>query len=302
MGSHSAGTTYCLDAGTFRVTVPIATQAGDRVIGTGRNDTFIDGSGLPQTAEGIFLTNTRAYFAYFDISGAPTPEAGSGTFCNGRSNCGKAFALRGTSFKLRAIDCHDNGGNCIGGGGNANVTVNHLNCWNNGNAYSTSSSFRYAACIKRVAAEASPNNTTVINSFIHDNRGAGIWCDHCKHGFFDIENNRIVDNGSNGIQWEMSGGWTSSDHALIENNVIRGNNDTDAESFRGGIGISSSNDIRIRNNTFDMNVVAGVNIIYTGSRNPPQPDSRGVVVSNNTMNGDPVHGCDLAGVSCTNND
>jgi hypothetical protein len=301
MASHPAGTTFCLAAGTYRVGSPISTQVGDRVIGAGRNQTFIDGGGLPPTAEGIFLTNTHTHFAYFDIFGAPTPQAGSGTYCHDRANCGKAFALRGTSLTVRSIDCHNNGGNCIGGAGNANVTVTDLDCWSNGNAYSMTSSFRYAACIKRVAAEDSPNNTTVTSSFIHDNAGAGIWCDHCKHGLFDIENNTIVDNGSNGVQWEMSGGWTASDRALIENNIFHGNNAIENASFRGGIGISSSNDIIVRNNSFGRNLVAGVNIIYVADRNPPQPDSRGVVVRGNTMNGDLVNGCGLAGVACRNN-
>ncbi len=301
MATHPAGSTYCLDAATFPVTVPIATEIGDRVIGSGRDRTFIDGSDLPDTAEGIFLTNTDTHFANFDIFGAPTPAAGSGVYCNGKANCGKAFALRGTSFTVRSIDCHDNGGNCIGGGGNANVTVDDLNCWNNGDAYSMSSSFRYAACIKRVAAERNPNNTTVTNSYIHDNDGAGIWCDYCKRGLFDIENNTIVDNGSDGIQWEMSGGWSSTDQAVIKNNVLKRNNSLELDSWRGGIGISSSNDINVRHNTFGSNVFAGVNIIYVASRHPPQPDSRGVVVRNNRMNGDIVDGCDLTGVTCSGN-
>ncbi len=301
MGSHGSGTTYCLAAGTYVVTSPIATESGDRVIGAGRDATFIDGTRLPSTAEGIFLTNTNTYFANFDIFGAPTPAAGSGVYCSSKANCGKAFALRGTSFTLQSIDCHDNGGNCIGGGGNANVRVDDLNCWNKGNAYSMSSSFRYAACIKRVAANASSNDTVVTNSYVHDNPWVGLWCDHCEYGFFDIENSRIIHNGSNGIQWEMSGGWTTSDHALIKNDVIKANNFAEAASFKGGIGISSSNDITVLYNTFGTNVIAGVNIIFVASRNPPQPDARGVSVQSNAMYGDAVDGCGITGVSCSRN-
>jgi hypothetical protein len=99
----------------------------------------------------------------------------------------------------------------------------------------------------------------------------------------------------------MSGGWTSSDHALIPNNILHGNNFLEAASFRGGIGISSANDITIVNNTFGANVVAGVNIIFTASRNPPQPDSRGVVVQDNSMNDDLLKGCGLTGVICAVN-
>ncbi len=301
MGSHRAGTTYCLSAGTYGVTSPIATDDGDRVIGAGRDATFIDGTGLPQTAEGIFVTRSHNYFAKLDIFGAPTPTGGSGIYCDPNANCGKAFSIHGSGLRLQSVDCHDNGGACIGGGGNANVTVSNLNCWQNGSAYSMTPAFRYAACIKRAAAYHSPNATTVINSFIHDNPWVGLWCDHCKYGFFDVEGSRIMHNGSNGIQWEMSGGWTTDDRAVIKRSVIRGNNYVSAVSFGGGIAISTSNDITVRSNRFGGNVATGVSIIFTPSRNPPQPDARGVVVKNNTMNGDLIRGCDLAGVTCADN-
>jgi hypothetical protein len=301
MGAHPAGTTYCLGPGTYSVTSSINTDVGDQVIGAGRDATFIDGSALPETASGIFSTNSRNYFANLDIFGAPTPAAGSGVFCSPNPNCGRAFALGGSSLALQSIDCHDNGGNCVGGGGSANVIADDIDCYHNGNNYTMTSSFRSAACIKRAAIYSSGGNTTVTNSYIHDNPWAGIWCDHCKYGLFDIENNFIINNGANGIQWEMSGGWTSEDRAVILNNLIAGNNYLAAASFRGGIGISTANDILVSGNTFDANLVAGVNIILTPSRNPPQPDSRGVVVQNNTLNGGPIMGCALGGVSCTDN-
>jgi Right handed beta helix region len=301
MSRHGPGTTYCLAAGTFRVTRTITTDVGDRVIGAGRNATFIDGRGLSPTADSIFGAEARSYFAHLDIFGAPTPAAGSAEQCSPRPDCGKAFSLRGSSLTLQSIDCHDNGGNCIGGGGSSNITVDDLNCWHNGSAYSMTSSFRYAACIKRAAAYDTGNDTTVTNSYIHDNPWAGIWCDHCKHGVFRIENNRIIHNGGNGIQWEMSGGWSLDDEAIIRDNVIRRNNHRGADSWRGGISISSANDIVVASNTFGGNHVAGVNIIFADDRDPPQQDSRGVVIRDNTMNGDTAVGCSLAGVTCDNN-
>jgi hypothetical protein len=301
MGSHAAGTTYCLPAGTFKVTSAIDTDAGDRVIGSGRNATLIDGTSLAPTAPGIFITDSGNRFARLDIFGAPTPAAGSGVFCSPESNCGKAFAIQGSSLTLRSVDCHNNGGSCIGGAGSSNVTVKDLNCWKNGNPYSMTPEFIYAACIKRFSPDTTGNNTTVIDSYIHDNVWVGLWCDFCKYGVFRVENNRIIHNGSNGIQWEVSGGWTSDDRAIVRNNVIRRNNYLEAASFRGGVGVSTSNDITVEGNTFGHNRAAGVNITFTASRDPPQPDARGVVVSDNTMNGDAVLGCSLAGVICGNN-
>jgi hypothetical protein len=292
MASHPSGTTYCLDAGTFSITSTIVTEPGDRVIGAGRDATFIDGTRLPETAEGIFVTNSRNAFAALDIFGAPTPEVGTGIHCDGNANCGKAFSIRGSSLSLRSVDCHDNGGNCIGGGGSNEVTVDDLDCWNNGNAYSMTPEFRFAACIKRVAAYHPGNDTTIKNSYIHDNPWVGVWCDVCKYGLFDVQNNRIEHNGSNGIQWEMSGGWTADDRAVIRNNLIRRNNYL-GNSVAGGVAISTANDVVVEFNTFGRNGVAGISILFTPSRNPPQPDGRGVVVRNNAMNGDSIVGCGL---------
>jgi hypothetical protein len=297
MAREPAGATFCLGAGTFLVSSTIFTDVGDRLIGAGSDATFIDGSGLPETAVGIFGTSDANYFADFDISGAPTPTVESGVFCGTetapfKSNCGKAFSIVGSSLTIESVNCHDNGGNCIGGGGSANVTVDNLDCWGNGNAYSMNSSFRYAACIKRAAVYEPGGDTTVTNSYIHDNAWVGIWCDYCKYGLFDIENNRIIRNGAAGVQWEMSGGWTEDDRAVIRDNVFRDNNYVEKAAFRGGIAISTANDIIVSGNTFGGNTVAGVNVIYTASRNPPQPDSRGVVIRDTTQGGDALRGCE----------
>jgi hypothetical protein len=260
--------------------------------------TFIDGTNLPQTAIGIFITDSNTYFADLDIFGAPTPAPGNGAFCGTpsapyKSNCGKAFSIGGASLTVQSIDCHDNGGNCIGGGGSAKITVDDIDCWNNGNAYSMSPEFRYAACIKRAAVYSAPGDTSVTDSYIHDNPWVGIWCDFCKYGSFEIENNRIVHNGMAGIQWEMSGGWTSSDHALITDNVIRDNNYR-GEDVGAGVNISTANDVTIESNLFEGNRGTGVNILFTSSRNPPQPDSVGVVVMSNSLRGDAIVGCGRA--------
>jgi hypothetical protein len=57
----------------------------------------------------------------------------------------------------------------------------------------------------------------------------------------------------------------------------------------------------VKGNTFGDNEVAGVNVIWDTSRNPPQPDSRGVLVEDNAMQGDATLGCSLPGVVCRNN-
>jgi hypothetical protein len=289
MSSHPAGTTYCLAAGTFKVTSTIVTEAGDRVVGAGRGATFIDGTRLATTAVGIFDLAENDYFADLSIFGAPTPAAESGIYCDPEANCGAAFHFGG-NLTLRSIDCYDNAGACLNGGGSGHVIINGLHCWGNGSAYSMDPSFAYAACVKRAAAYEPGNDTIVRNSYIHDNAWVGIWCDFCKYGFFDIENSRIVHNGSNGVQWEMSGGWTSSDHALIKDNIIRHNNFRE-NPVGGGVGISTANDITVVSNNFGGNRLAGISIVFTVSRNPPQPESTGVLIKDNSMHGDSILGC-----------
>ena len=263
--------------------------------------THIDGTGLSTTAEGIFLTNTNTYFSSFDIFGAPTPAVGTGSFCPGNSNCGKAFSIRGSGFTIQSIDCHDNGGNCIGGGGSANVTVDDLDCYHNGNAYSMTSSFIYAGCVKRVAAYAPGNNTTITNSYIHDNPFIGLWCDYCKYGLFDIENNVITNNGGNGVQWEVSGGWGNDDRAIIKNNTFSGNNRVDTRAFMGQVHVSTANNVLITGNTFGAGYTSAIGVLYDPSRSPPLRDSRGVVITGNSVNGHVITGCNLSGVSCSGN-
>lgn len=298
MASEPAGTTYCLQAGSFEVRSTISTEVGDRVIGEGRDATFIDGSGLAPTSVGIFEVTGEAYFEDLDIAGAPTPATSDGTTCGTeaapyRSNCGKAFSMGNASLTLRTVDCHDNGGSCIGGGGSANVTVDDLNCWNNGSAYSMTPAFRFAACIKRAAVYSGPGNTTVTNSFIHDNPWVGVWCDFCKYGFFHIQGNRFVRNGRAGVQWEMSGGWTPSDHALVKENLFQGNNYL-KEEIGADVVISSANDIVVTSNVFTEERRTSIGIVFTTSRNPPQPRGVGVVIEDNMVDPRAIIGCGAA--------
>jgi len=88
----------------------------------------------------------------------------------------------------------------------------------------------------------------------------------------------------------MSGRWTGNDRVIVRDNIIRGNNYLQAASFRGGIGISTANDIVFFGNSFGTKTAAGVNIIFAASRTPPQPDARGVSIERSVMNGDLIVG------------
>ena len=308
MSQHGPGTTYCLAAGKYKVRSTITTEDGDKLIGAGRDATFINGRRIPATNGRIFIAQGHTTLANLDISGARTPSDPSATCVsqNGSiaaTSCGKAFVNNAALLTLRSIDCHDNGGNCVSGAGS--LIADDLECWRNGSAYSRAEGRAYAACVKMAAAYSQGSgNFTLTNSYIHDQPGNGIWCDHCNYGSWVIEGNRFVHNGNHAIQWEMSGGWTANDQALVRNNVFRDNGWQTGRTGPGGIIVSTANDIVIEDNTFGAQAANGayaVYILFGASRNPPQPDSRGVVVRNNALNGDPVEGCGLTGVTCTNN-
>ena len=308
MSRHDPGTTYCLARGTFRVTGTIETDNGDTVIGAGRNATFIDGSRIPRTNGRIFITQGHTMFADLDISGARTPSNSSSDCIstNGTvapASCGKAFVNNGELLTLRSVDCHNNGGNCVSGAGS--LVMDDVNCWKNGGAWSMTEGRAYAACVKIAAAYTAGNGSlTLTNSYIHDQRGNGIWCDHCKYGSWDIHDNLFEHNGNHAIQWEMSGGWTEADRARVRNNIFRNNGWQTDRTGPGGIIVSTANDIVIEGNTFDgqgANGAYAVYILFGAGRNPPQPDARGVIVQDNTLNGDPIVGCEIAGTTCNNN-
>jgi hypothetical protein len=48
-------------------------------------------------------------------------------------------------------------------------------------------------------------------------------------------------------------------------------------------------------------MTSACDILYDRNRNPPQPDSRAVVIKNNVMRSDPLVGCELTGVACWGN-
>jgi hypothetical protein len=302
MDAAPAGTTFCLGEGTYTLSASISVQAGDEVIGAGRTLTHIDGSGVPTTAPGMFSVAEDARFEGIDVFGARTPAAGVTGACSPNANCGRAFVSGGKgTLTLQSIACHDNGGNCVGGGGTANLVADDLDCYANGNAYSMTQAFRYAACVKKAAAYPTGNDTgnvTITNSFIHDNPWVGIWCDFCHVGFFQITDSDIIGNGKAGVSYEVSGGETAGDHALVARNVIQDNGwNPNSNIAPTAISCNSCAELTIENNTFGGNVNA---LLTQNSRRGSWGDIFGVIVRDNVLGGDAVN-CSAVGVSCSGN-
>jgi len=83
------------------------------------------------------------------------------------------------------------------------------------------------------------DSVTFRNNYVHNNAGAGIWFDSDNTNTL-IEGNRLEDNGSNSIWFEIGSGVT------IRNNTIKRSGDT-------AIFISTSKNATIYGNTLDSN-------------------------------------------------
>jgi parallel beta-helix repeat protein len=85
------------------------------------------------------------------------------------------------------------------------------------------------------------SNVKFTNNFVHHNVGDGIWYDSNPNAAALIDNNRVEDNGRNGIFFEASIG------ATISNNAVRRHTSWD------GVFISMSQNAQIFNNTLEGN-------------------------------------------------
>jgi hypothetical protein len=153
------------------------------------------------------------------------------------------------------------------------------------------------------------NEVEVKNSYVHDTRGNGLWCDNeCADssiGKFWIHDNLVVNAGRGGIRWEG----VSLGEALIEDNEIHGNS---YDASRGGVSIRDAKDTLVTNNTFGPATIAGesyrgnanrVAIIASDSGRSSRPNLSNIDIVNNTLNGEIIKGCELRDeiVDCSGN-
>jgi parallel beta-helix repeat protein len=122
------------------------------------------------------------------------------------------------------------------------------------------------------------------NNYVHDNNCVGVWYDGDAANN-EIDHNRVDNNAGGGIFYEIS------NNATIHDNELSGNCPTEAGSLwgsLGGIGIASSYDVQVYNNTLTNNCNGigesqqnrGTNIFTGGYRLLLNVD-----VHNNTVNG-----------------
>ena len=264
------GLTLCLAAGTYEVPNDIDLQNGDRIMGAGMDQTFLEGTGAKivldaQGAEDVLLYG-------LDISG------GRGrVVC--RPMCGSGFR-GGLNNRVESVRLHDNENHGIGGSEEGLVVIDSVLDHNGSRGF-------LGCCAGGIKGG---SGFTIRDSQIYSNTGNGLWCDSGCAGGFEAYDNEIYDNSRSGIRYEVS-----VEGAMIEGNRIYGNNTSDPPGGHGGIGIIASGNARIVGNFFDDNQGAGIVINDT-----PRGNSSDIVVQDNDLNGDELEGCG-ASVVCENN-
>ena len=153
----------------------------------------------------------------------------------------------------------------------------------------------------------------VVESYVHDTQGSGIWCDEfCNdtnaspNGTFYVNRNLIVNNGRAGVRFEKVGGSTSGE-ALIEYNSIHGNG---WEAVKGGVSVRDASNAVVRGNSFGRVTIAGVtypqNIkglaaIVSDSGRSDRPNTTDVSVFDNNLNGETLKCASISSVVCRPN-
>jgi hypothetical protein len=149
-------------------------------------------------------------------------------------------------------------------------------------------------------------------SYIHDNHNNGVWCDAgcfepsapLNNGFW-VHDNLIVDNWHNGVRYENSpkdGDEDEDPEALIEDNLVHGNDLRSDGGHRGGIVVNSAQNATVRDNRFGRAVVDDVLYLPNGGAAIEFGGERTELLGNeafdNALGGEALAGCGLSGVAC----
>jgi parallel beta-helix repeat protein len=245
--SSPASTTFCLRAGVHRLTSSIRPKTGNTFVG--EYGAILDGTGWSTgdgtqaafraqnedidyvTIRNLVIRNMPQYgiSAFYDFSDHWTIENNEIDHCK----YGIEFA---PSFTIRYNSIHHNVGNpsdpnpALRGGGYA---ASHAS-----DTLFDSNEIAYNGPEQKVAGNSS--NVVWRKNFVHHNVSDGIWFDTNANANALIENNRVEDNGRDGISFEASIG------ATIRSNTLRRNAGT-------AVFISMSQNAQIYNNSLEAN-------------------------------------------------
>jgi parallel beta-helix repeat protein len=280
INANPSGTLFCLSPGTYNTTTSITPKSSDSFVGTGtsRDDTVI----RTTSVQLIVKASAGNLFRHLSITGAINACPGS--------NCGATGEAVNGGSNLTFDDVHlSHNGRVAIGGVNNQLSVTNSEIDHNG----AKTGDGVSGGIKGVAP------LTVTNSYVHDNVNSGIWCD-ISCGTYTVTGNTVTGNTGNGIFMEISQG-----PAVIANNVVL-NNNTSGLGTKGGISVTSSKNASVYGNTVSGNKGFGIAARQDQRQNCGAPSAGcGYTLSNvvirDNLGADVVQGCQLAGVSCSNN-
>ncbi len=275
--ARAAGTTFCVQDGTYSTTSGIVVQSGDVFKGV-----YSDGS-RPL----VRTTSAKKVFAAegstgATISGLTASGAVGDTSC--QPDCGRGIS-GGTDLTLIDVRATENENSGVGGAGPNLVIRDSVFDYNGTREFYADGTYASSAGVKSV------NSMRIYNSRATNNAWVGFWCD-LECGTFEVHDSVANRNGKGGIFYEVSTG-----PAVFEGNTIKNNGYSEMERRPGGLLIVSSQNADAYGNTFGSNNEAGVRV-SDGTRPPEVSNIR---VQDNTMNNDPLMGCTITSVSCTNN-
>ena len=224
--AKSAGTTFCIRDGSYKVTRSVKVQSGDRFVGV-----YSDG-----TRPSVSTTRAQHVFDAYGSTGAVIRGLKvRGAVGNDRCepDCGRGIG-GGTNLRIVSVRVTGNANQGIGGTGPGLIVISSIVDHNGSYSFSRDGGPISAAGIKSV------NSITVLNSKIFRNYWAGVWCD-IQCGSFIVKESTLVDNGKVGIHDEISSG-----RAIFARNVIRNNGSLRGATRPSGLLIVSSRRVKRR--------------------------------------------------------
>lgn len=273
-----ANTVFCLTSGTYILNNTVTPKSGDAFVGSAVDRPVIDASA---TFDGFDdLGASGVTFENLVIEGARLN--GPKTQC---TYCGRGI-WGGNALKVFNVEFLANQQAGIAGSEGTTTPWLIVDSQFIGNGDASEVGFSSGG-IK------GSNAYTILNSYVADNVGSGIWCDvGCRGGTWTVEGNTVIGNTAGGIRYEISDAG-----ALISGNVVAENN-ISAKQGLAGIEIASSGNAVVEHNLLIDNLNAAILVGGNGRRGSEVIND---LIENNDTQGRGVQGCDRAGVTCQGN-
>lgn len=272
--ANGTGVTFCLQTGTFNLSVGAVPKNGDIFWGTA--GTVLDGGGTTNRA----ITGTGTEAGEHDVT---VKFIKFQNFDEVAVQAGWRWTITDNEFTLNLIAVnlntdavfnrnqvhHNTQYGIVGGGDRVHIEDNDVYINNTGN-YCGGTCLGDAGGSKIVGSTAGAVDLLWLNNRVWDNIGMGIWSDGNVRG--RVERNLVYDNTEGGIFWEIS--WD----VVILDNVVRNNA---AESiglscwWGSNIHVNTSTNVEIFHNIVDAsNGANGICAVSANRMNGlPYPDA-----------------------------